>query len=146
MLIKICTKSLVTKSCLFLHSTQCCAAAGEILNISSIKTLMSRNLRLFCKQITLCLCVRQIYYNILGGLSLFVSKQFILSFGTKESLFEMPSGMLKLPNVSYCRWPIMASVMQLPFKFWFAADHTRHLFLVPKCQGHCRRKKKVTVL
>lgn len=40
MLIKICTKPSVTKSCLFLHNTQCCAAAGEMLNISSIKILM----------------------------------------------------------------------------------------------------------
>jgi len=141
MLIKICTKSSVTKSCLFLHSTQCFAAAVEMLNISSMKILLLRNRRLFYKQIMLCLCVRQIFYNILGGFH-----YLLVSSSYYPWVPNTMCGMLKLPNVRYCWWPIMATLIQLPFKFWFATDHTRHTVLVPKCYGQCRNRTKVTVL
>ena len=68
MLIKICTKPSVTKSYLFLHTTQCCAAAGEMLNILSIKIPMLGTADFFTnRSLYVCVCVRQIYYDILGG-------------------------------------------------------------------------------
>jgi hypothetical protein len=145
MLIKICTKPSLRKSHLFWHSTQY-TAVGEMLNISCIKILLLRNCRLLqTNHLYMFMRVTDLLWY-LRGLSLFVSKQFILTFGPKHFVFVLPSGMLKLPNVRHCCWPIMTTLMQYPSKFWFAVDHTKHLILVPTCYGQCSRRRNVTAL
>jgi hypothetical protein len=56
-----------------------------------------------------------------------------LAFGTYCQVPQSHSVVLTTANDRYSWQPVMAFIMQSPFKFWSATHHTGHLILVQEC-------------
>jgi hypothetical protein len=57
-------------------------------------------------------------------------------FGVKHQVYLPCSVMFTTLNDWYSQWPIMAFIMQSPFKFWSGAHYIWHLIMPPHSQWY----------